>query len=106
MERIRKRLEDMGMLKFLSVHYVCTQTLLPSKLLSLWREAPQEEDCRGRVRRGAGRGEAVRGEDIPPEEEGYFEIGETQLRISLEDIYFLIGLPTTGLRVEPYLVLP
>jgi len=57
-----------------------------SQLVSLWREAPQEEGHWGKGRRGTGCREVVHGEDIPPEDEGYFEIGETQLRISLEDI--------------------
>lgn len=31
------------------------------------------------------------------EEEGYFDLQGTVMRISLKDIYFLTGLPTTGL---------
>lgn len=37
---IRRRLANMGLLKFMSVHYVCTLTKFISLLVSLWREVP------------------------------------------------------------------
>lgn len=36
--------------------------------------------------------------------DGYFEVGGTHLRISLEDIYFLMGLPITRVRTNPLLI--
>lgn len=56
--------------------------------------------------REEGHRDARHGEDVPAQEEGYFEVGRTQLRISLEDIYFLMGLPIIGVRVDPRPTLP
>lgn len=42
--RVRQRLASMGLLKFLLVRYLRTQSNLLSKLLSLWRNGRGEEE--------------------------------------------------------------
>lgn len=43
---IRQRLEDIGLLKFILVLYLRTQSVLLTQLVSLWREGLREEGHR------------------------------------------------------------
>jgi len=68
----------MGLLKFFEVKCLHTHPTLLSQLVALWRV---EGEC------------------------GYFYLQGTRLSVTLEDGYFLTGLPTMGLIETSYRIL-